>query len=709
MFRDKLQLATPTTELLGDDDDASDARGLRRRADPDLPGHGQARSPGRSQARVAHRRSTCLPDDVARPAAGRACAPRRGLLGLDDALRAGPPARQPRRRTPRPQERLRFDEAFVLQVVLAQRRAALRRRAAGARAPAATGGLLDRVRRAAAVRAHRRASRRSASAIADDLAARHPMHRLLQGEVGSGKTVVALRAMLRSSTPAARRRCSRRPRCSPSSTTARSPRCSATSPSGGMLGGADDGTRVALLTGSHGDRRPPRRRCSTSVSGEAGIVIGTHALLEDKVAVRRPRPGRRRRAAPLRRRAARRPARPRATAPPHVLVMTATPIPRTVAMTVFGDLEISTLTELPAGRVADRRRTSCRAAEQAALARPGLGSGSARRSRKGHQAYVVCPRIGDDAGRRGGRRRAGRRRETTSAPRPPLAVLDVAPMLADGPLAGLRVEMLHGRLPPDEKDDVMRRVRRRRDRRAGLDHGHRGRRRRRQRDRDGGPRRRPVRRLPAPPAARPGRPRRPRPGCACWSPTRRAGSAGPRAARRGGRHHRRLRALPARPRAAPRGRRARRLASPGGAPACGCCSVLARRGRHRRGPRGRGRAGRRRTPTSPGTRRCARAVEPAARRPSRPTTWRRHDPDRSRGAAGGRRLAGARRATAPGRPPTGCARRCSPPSSRCSARWAGLRVLDLYAGSGAVGLEALSRGRRRTPCWSSPTARGAAR
>jgi ATP-dependent DNA helicase RecG len=151
-----------------------------------------------------------------------------------------------------------------------------------------------------------------------------------------------------------------------------------------------------------------------------------------------------------------------------VLVMTATPIPRTVAMTVYGDLDTSTLTELPAGRspiathvvpAAERPRYLARAWERI---REEVG--------KGRQAYVVCPRIGgeetpkpgsstngfpapdtDDAGAF-----PGQDEEEVAPGRPPLAVLDLAPALAEGPLAGLRLRVLHGRLPTDEKDAAMR-------------------------------------------------------------------------------------------------------------------------------------------------------------------------------------------------------------------------------------------------------------
>jgi ATP-dependent DNA helicase RecG len=143
--------------------------------------------------------------------------------------------------------------------------------------------------------------------------------------------------------------------------------------------------------------------------------------------------------------------------PPHLLVMTATPIPRTVAMTVFGDLETSVLDQLPAGRspiashvvpAADKPHFLARAWERV---REEVGNG--------HQAYVVCPRIGDDAEETADAKKAAKKEasEGEADKRPPLAVLDVAEQLAQGPLKGLRVEVLHGRMQPDDKDAVMRR------------------------------------------------------------------------------------------------------------------------------------------------------------------------------------------------------------------------------------------------------------
>ncbi|MER5506987.1 helicase-related protein [Streptomyces sp. NPDC002766] len=221
---------------------------------------------------------------------------------------------------------------------------------------------------------------------------------------------------------------------------------------GGMLGGAEHATKVVLLTGSMGTAA--RRQAMLDLAtGEAGIVIGTHALIEDKVQFHdlglvvvdeQHRFGVEQRDA----------LRGKGKQPPHLLVMTATPIPRTVAMTVFGDLETSVLDQLPAGRspiashvvpAADKPHFLARAWERVR-----------EEVENGHQAYVVCPRIGDeeDDPKKSGKKKSP---EDEAEKRPPLAVLDVAGQLAKGPLQGLRVEVLHGRMHPDDKDAVMRR------------------------------------------------------------------------------------------------------------------------------------------------------------------------------------------------------------------------------------------------------------
>jgi ATP-dependent DNA helicase RecG len=139
--------------------------------------------------------------------------------------------------------------------------------------------------------------------------------------------------------------------------------------------------------------------------------------------------------------------------PPHVLVMTATPIPRTVAMTVFGDLDVSTLRELPSGRAATQ--TSVVPAAERPMWLDRVWHRVREEAANGHQAYVVCPRIGGEP--------ESAMQEFEPDPsdepqrRPPLAVADVAADLIAGPLAGLRVYMLHGRQPAEEKDELMRR------------------------------------------------------------------------------------------------------------------------------------------------------------------------------------------------------------------------------------------------------------
>jgi ATP-dependent DNA helicase RecG len=343
------------------------------------------------------------------------------------------------------EKRLRFDEAFVTQTVLAQRRVALQAMPANPRA-GRDDGLLDRFdeRLPFVLTA---GQEEVSNAVLAELAGAHPMHRLLQGEVGSGKTVVALRAMLRvvdSGGQAAL--------LAPTEVLAQQHHRSITAMlgdlgQGGMLGGAADATQVALLTGSLG-AGARKEAMLDAASGSAGIVIGTHALLEEKVQFadlglvvvdEQHRFGVEQRAALT--------AKSGGT-PPHVLVMTATPIPRTVAMTVFGDLETSTLTELPAGRSPVQTNVVPLAEHPAWLER---GFQRIREeTEKGHQVYVVCPRIGgqdpSDSEPPG----------DVDATLPMASVEEVAPMLAEGPLHGLRLEMLHGRLAPDRKDEVMR-------------------------------------------------------------------------------------------------------------------------------------------------------------------------------------------------------------------------------------------------------------
>ncbi|MBZ5737069.1 ATP-dependent DNA helicase RecG [Nocardioides mangrovi] len=354
----------------------------------------------------------------------------------------------------RAQQRFRFEEALVTQLVLARRRREVH--ALGARSRTGGGGLLAAFDERLPFELTA-GQREIGAEIEADLAQDHPMNRLLQGEVGSGKTLVALRAMIRvvdSGGQAAL--------LAPTEVLAQQHHRSITAmlgdlASGGMLGGAADATNVELLTGSmtKAQRTAPMSRIAT---GEAGIVIGTHALLEEKVIFadlglvvvdEQHRFGVEQRAALT----------DKAGAPPHVLVMTATPIPRTVAMTVFGDLEISTLTELPAGR-APIQTTVVPLAEQ-----PTWFGRVWERVReevaKGHQAYVVCPRITGDEQEQGETDQLDLDEDdnpvTRDAPTGGLAAVEeVVEQLASGPLEGLRVERLHGRMAPEDKDRVMR-------------------------------------------------------------------------------------------------------------------------------------------------------------------------------------------------------------------------------------------------------------
>jgi ATP-dependent DNA helicase RecG len=345
-------------------------------------------------------------------------------------------------------KRLRFEEALVMQIVLAQRRALAATLPAIPRA-GRSGGLLERFD-ARLPFTLTTAQRDVGEEIRADLAGEHPMRRLLQGEVGSGKTLVALRAMLRTVDSGGQAAL-----LAPTEVLAQQHHRSICDllgelAAGGMLGGAEDGTRVALLTGSLG-AGARRQALLDAASGAAGIVVGTHALLEEKVQFddlglvvvdEQHRFGVEQRAALASKSGA---------VPPHVLVMTATPIPRTVAMTVFGDLDVSVMRELPPGR-SPVQTTVVPVAE-----RPEWLERTWQRIReevgRGHQAYVVCTRIGTEPepSPYGHLRLV----EETEG-RQTLALTEVATQLTDGPLHGLRIATMHGRLPVEEKDAVMR-------------------------------------------------------------------------------------------------------------------------------------------------------------------------------------------------------------------------------------------------------------
>ena len=343
-------------------------------------------------------------------------------------------------------ERLTYDEAFLLQSLLVLRRIELKKLNSTSR-KAATGGLLDAFDKQLPFELT--AGQKAVSKeIESDLAQPHPMHRLLQGEVGSGKTIVALRAMLAvvdSGGQAAL--------LAPTEVLAAQhlrtlQKLLGDLAQGGMLGGSEFATQVTLITGSQ-NAAARKEALALAANGDAGIVIGTHALLGEKVAFRdlglivvdeQHRFGVEQRDA----------LKEKAVLPPHLLVMTATPIPRTVAMTVFGDLDVSTLRELPLGRqpitthvvpVKEKpnflERAWQRIREEVAL---------------GHQAYIVAPRISADPD------------ADTDADLDFLfgeesdqisSVEELAPTLHSGALQGLKIAVLHGRLPAEEKEATM--------------------------------------------------------------------------------------------------------------------------------------------------------------------------------------------------------------------------------------------------------------
>ena len=341
-------------------------------------------------------------------------------------------------------QRLTFDEAFLLQLLLVVRRAELKKLNATAR-PTRSGGLLEAFD--SSLPFTLTAGQRDVIAeIERDMSASHPMHRLLQGEVGSGKTVVAIRAALAVIDSGGQAAILAPTEVLAGQHMRTLEKLLGPLAQGGMLGGSEHATQIALITGSQS--AVARKESLTLASnGQAGIIVGTHALLGQSVAFsdlglivvdEQHRFGVEQRDA----------LKAKAEFPPHLLVMTATPIPRTVAMTVFGDLDISTLRELPLGRQPITTHVI------PALDKPAFLERAWERIReevaKGHQAYVVAPRISaTDSTSSDMDFLFG----TTSTP--VVSVEELAPTLHAGPLKGLRIAILHGQLSTDEKNTTM--------------------------------------------------------------------------------------------------------------------------------------------------------------------------------------------------------------------------------------------------------------
>ena len=358
-------------------------------------------------------------------------------------------------------QRLTFDEALLMQLFLALRRIELRAATTKQRAPREAGVLqaFD-----ARMPFELTAGQKQVwQEIVKDLSGNHPMYRLLQGDVGSGKTIVALRAMLAVVDSGGQSAL-----LAPTEVLAQQHfqnfrRLLGDLAEGGMLGGNEVGTQIGLLTGSmtQADKRAMQ---SAIAAGEIGIVVGTHALLSENVEFadlglvvvdEQHRFGVEQRDA----------LRGKSLQPPHVLVMTATPIPRTVAMTIFGDLDVSTLRELPLGRSPITTHVVSAVSKPQHVQR--AWSRALEEVKQGHQVYVVAPRISanddSDLQRFGltadelalARKLSDEAEKTGSLPLN--SVEELFPELQNGALRDVRVSMLHGRLRSEEKAAVMNR------------------------------------------------------------------------------------------------------------------------------------------------------------------------------------------------------------------------------------------------------------
>ncbi|MGU3411524.1 ATP-dependent DNA helicase RecG [Microbacterium sp. M1A1_1b] len=346
----------------------------------------------------------------------------------------------------RAQDALRYREAFVLQTALVQRRIAARATASTSRT-ASPGGILERFD--AMLPFTLTDDQQSVGAeIAHDLAGSWPMHRLVQGEVGSGKTLVAIRAMLTVAESGGQSAL-----IAPTEVLAAQHLRSIVKFLGPDLAAE---LRPVILTGSQStDER--RRALLAAASGGSRLVVGTHALLGDRVDFaelglvvvdEQHRFGVEQREA----------LRTKGQTPPHVLVLTATPIPRTVAMTVFGDLDVSTIAGMPSGR-AGVETHAVGLAEHPGW-EPRIWTRMAEELGTGRQAFVVCPAIdeahAEDDGPALVREQEAPDGDDEAPKRAPATVLATSDRMRTMPvLQGRRIEVLHGRMSGDEKDRVM--------------------------------------------------------------------------------------------------------------------------------------------------------------------------------------------------------------------------------------------------------------
>jgi ATP-dependent DNA helicase RecG len=337
---------------------------------------------------------------------------------------------------------LRFQEAFVLQSALLQQRAELRSKATPPRLPGKFAKEFDAEMPFTLTMDQRLVGEE----IAMDLAGTAPMNRLVQGEVGSGKTLVALRAMLSVADSGGQSAL-----LAPTEVLASQHLRSIVATLGPDLAAK---LRPTLLTGqlSVAERK---KALLAAISGSSSIIVGTHALLSDNVGFfdlglvvvdEQHRFGVEQREI----------LRQKGTTPPHVLVLTATPIPRTVAMTVFGDLDISTIVELPAGRIPIESFVVPLAEKPGWVTR--VWERVAEELEKGRQAFVVCPAIDPTTADEPRIELVDAAVEVaTNSTRDTANVKDVLESLKSNPvLAGRRISSLTGRMSSDVKDATMR-------------------------------------------------------------------------------------------------------------------------------------------------------------------------------------------------------------------------------------------------------------
>lgn len=424
IYQGKVQLAHPDYELFQDDISGEAAKAWAELPIPIYPASSTATTwtIAKAVGVILDTLETIPEDEPLEP----------GLLTLDQAIRwIHQPENHDQWRVAR--DTLKFHEAFELQATLVKRKLENSHTDTVARAPSA-GGLLERFD-AALPFTLTKGQVEVGNQLLEDLANTHPMNRLLQGEVGSGKTLVAMRAMLTVADSGGQAAL-----IAPTEVLASQHFASMQKTLGETL---SKEVGLTLLTGQQAtaDRK---KSLLQIVSGKARIVVGTHALIAEKVSFldlglvvvdEQHRFGVEQREA----------LRLKGVTPPHVLTMTATPIPRTLAVTVFGDLDVSTLTELPAGR---KEITShvVQLEQPALVAR--VWQRVAEEVHAGRQAFVVCPRIDetdtpDDI-------------EPDEAKKPLAAAIAVAESLTQNPaLKGVRIGLLHGRMSSEEKADVM--------------------------------------------------------------------------------------------------------------------------------------------------------------------------------------------------------------------------------------------------------------